>query len=339
MSDINLNALAEWAKTAAPEVQGLNRAEKITVGQSNPSYFLFADSGEYVLRRKPFGELLKSAHAVDREFRVQSALAETDVPVPRMIALCDDDDVIGSMFYLMERVAGVNHPEPLLKGLEPSARGKVIDEMNRGLAALHDVDVAAVGLSDYGPDGSYFERQYSRWVKQYRASEMDEIKDMDRLIDMLGERIPADDGQRGLVHGDYRIDNMMFAKDTHVCTALLDWELSTLGHPLADLGGVLMQWQLPPGSLGRGLAGVDRAEAGLPSDQAFVERYCERRGMSEAPAMHFYVAFSFFRMAAIIQGVAKRAADGNASDPEGGRKLGTFVPIFAQNGIKALEAA
>lgn len=339
MSDLDLSAISAWAQDHAPGISGLRRAEKINMGQSNPSYFLYADSGDYVLRRKPFGVLLKSAHAVDREYRVQKALLGTDVPVPRVIALCEDDAVIGAMFYVMERVAGVNHPLPELADLTPDGRGKVADEMNRVLAALHDVDVSAVGLGDYGPEGNYFERQYSRWVKQYRASELSEIKDMNRLIDQLGAQIPEDDGQRGLVHGDFRIDNMMFDESTHACTALLDWELSTLGHPLADLGAVLMQWQLPPGALGRGLAGLDRAALGLPTDAEFTARYFERRGLPVAPNMSFYVAFAFFRMAAIIQGVAKRAEDGNASDPEGGRRLGSFVPVFAQNGLMALDAA
>ncbi|MHA3915948.1 phosphotransferase family protein [Halovulum sp. GXIMD14793] len=339
MSDLDLSAVADWAATHAPEIQGLKQAEKITVGQSNPSYFLNADSGDYVLRRKPFGELLKSAHAVDREFRVQKALAETAVPVPRVIALCEDDSVIGAMFYLMARVPGINHAEPSLQDQSPAARGAIMDAMNRVLADLHQVDPVAVGLGDYGPEGSYYARQYGRWTKQYRASETGVVAQMDRLIDMLSERIPQDDGQRTLVHGDYRIDNMIFDADTNQCAAVLDWELSTLGHPLSDLGGVLMQWRLPPGKLGRGLAGIDRAKAGLPSDENFVARYCERRGIEPIDDMPFYIAFAFFRMAAILQGVAKRALDGNASDPEGGKQLGAFVPHFAQNGIDALAEA
>lgn len=337
MADLDVAAVEAWAQTHAPEITGPIRAEKIAVGQSNPTFILHAGSGDFVLRRKPMGKLLKSAHAVDREFRVQKALAGTDVPVPRMIALCEDDAVIGSAFYVMSRVEGVNHTDPRLPELDVSARGTVMDEMNRVLAALHDVDIDAVGLSDYGPEGNYYERQVSRWTKQYRASEMGTVADMDRLIDALSERIPADDGQRTLVHGDYRIDNMIFDADTHGCRAILDWELSTLGHPYSDLAAVIMQWQLPPGASGRGLAGVDRAAEGLMSDGDFIARYCARRGIQRIDDMGFYVAFAFFRMAAIIQGVAKRAADGNASDPERGARMGGYVPIFAQGGLKALE--
>lgn len=336
MDDLDVTAVEAWAKTHAPEIEGPITAQKIAVGQSNPTFILHAASGDFVLRRKPPGKLLKSAHAVDREFRVQKALAGTAVPVPRMIALCEDDGVIGSMFYVMSRVEGVNHTDPRLEDLPIPARGKVLDEMNRVLADLHEVDIEAVGLSDYGPEGNYYERQVNRWTGQYRASEMGTVQPMDRLIDALAERIPEDDGQRTLVHGDYRIDNMIFDADSHECRAVLDWELSTLGHPYADLAAVIMQWQLPPGANGRGLAGVDRKTEGLISDGAFIARYCERRGIGPIADMGFYVAFAFFRMAAIIQGVAKRAADGNASDPKRGAKMGAYVPLFAEGGLKAL---
>lgn len=339
MSDLNLDAVAAWAATHAPEIKGLNSAEKIAVGQSNPTFILHADSGDFVLRRKPPGQLLKSAHAVDREFRVQGALANSAVPVPRMIALCDDDDVIGSMFYVMERVAGVNHGDPQLPDLAPEARSTVVLNMAHVLAALHDVDLEAVGLTDYGAPGNYYARQLSRWTKQYRATETGTVADMDWLIDALTEQLPEDDGQNGLVHGDYRIDNMIFDTQTHQINAVLDWELSTLGHPYADLAAVLMQWRLPPGDLGRGLAGVDRDALGLPSDDAFVDAYCKARGITEAPQLDYYIAFAFFRMAAILQGVAKRALDGNASNPEAGRKMGALVPAFAQGGVAALRGA
>lgn len=337
MADLDLAAVESWLAGVAPDVKGPLRAEKIMGGQSNPTFLLHGPSGDYVLRRKPPGTLLKSAHAVDREFRVQQALAGSQVPVPRMIALCDDDSVIGSMFYVMQRVPGVTHRDPRLPDQTPAARAAIMDEMNRVLAALHDVDINAAGLSDYGPEGNYYERQIARWTKQYRASETQPIPQMDRLIDALNDRMPADDGQRTLAHGDYRIDNMIFDADTHRCNALLDWELSTLGHPYADLAAVIMQWQLPPGREGRGLAGVDRAALGLPSDAEFVARYCERRGISGIDDLGFYIAFAFFRMGAIIQGVAKRALDGNASDPEGGKRLGAFVPMFGQGGLDALE--
>ena len=272
---------------------------------------------------------------MDREFRVQSALAETDVPVPRMLALCTDDDVIGTMFYIMQHVEGRNIDDPSMPSESPTARSAIIDEMNRVLAAIHTVDVEAVGLSDFGPPGNYYERQLARWTKQYRALQTEEIALMERLIEWLGTHMPPDDGQRTLVHGDYRIDNMLFATDAPRCRAVLDWELSTLGHPYADLAGVIMQWQLPPGSEGRGLAGMDRAVAGLPTDAEFVAAYCARRGLDGIAGFGFYVAFAFFRMAAILQGVKKRALDGNASNPEKALRLGAFVPRFAELGLEA----
>ncbi|WP_299417986.1 phosphotransferase family protein [uncultured Sulfitobacter sp.] len=310
---------------------------KFQGGQSNPTFMLETPSHSYVLRRKPPGVLLKSAHAVDREFRVQSALAGSDVPVSKMHLLCEDDSVIGSMFYIMDHVQGRNFNEPAMPDVAMADRTAIISEMNRVLAALHSVDINAVGLGDYGPEGNYFERQVGRWSKQYRASETDKIPAMDKLMDALvGER-PEDDGQRTLVHGDYRIDNMIFDATGTQCRAVLDWELSTIGHPFADLAAVIMQWQLPAGSEGRGMGGLDRAALGLPSDEEFIVNYCERRGLNGIDNFGYYLGFTFFRMAAIIQGVLKRALDGNASNPERAMKVGAFVPVFAQHGLDALK--
>ncbi len=330
-----LARVAEWMAAHVPRFQGPVTAQKFDVGQSNPTFRLQSPSGAYVLRRKPPGQLLKSAHAVDREYRVQSALAGSAVPVPRMYVLCDDDAVLGSMFYVMEHVAGRNLIDPTLPGETPEARAAIMAEMNRVLAAIHDVDVAAAGLSDYGAPGNYYARQLGRWTKQYRASETEAQPDMKALISWLEGALPPDDGQRGLVHGDYRIDNMLFAAQGADCLAVLDWELSTLGHPYADLAGVLMQWQLPPGTEGRGLAGVDRAALGLPTDEGFVADYCARRGIDAIEGLGFYVAFAFFRMAAILQGVKKRALDGNAANPEKALKLGAYVPQFSKLGLEA----
>lgn len=310
---------------------------KFQTGQSNPTFMLKTTEGNYVLRRKPPGVLLKSAHAVDREFRVQKALADTDVPVAKMHLLCEDDDVIGSAFYVMDHVAGRNLTDPRMPDSDPQSRAAVVDEMSRVLASLHQVDIDAVGLADYGPPGNYFERQLARWTKQYRASETEVIPEMNELIQALEKAMPKEDGQRGLVHGDYRIDNMIFASDGPTCQAVLDWELSTIGHPYADLAGVIMQWQMPPGSEGRGLAGIDRAALGLPSDQAFLESYCKRRGLDGIDNFGFYLSFSFFRMGGILQGVLKRALDGNASNPERAVKLGGFVSLFARSGLEALN--
>ena len=329
-------AVAAYLRDHIDGFEGPIEAEKFAVGQSNPTFLLRTPARNYVLRRKPPGQLLKSAHAVDREFRVQSALAETDVPVARMFHLCEDDAVIGSMFYVMEHVDGTNHQLPTLPDLPKGDRGPIIDDMNRVLAALHDVDIDAVGLTDYGPPGNYYERQISRWTKQYRASETVEVAAMDELIARLPTEMPADDGQRTLVHGDYRIDNMMFEKDGPRCLAVLDWELSTIGHPFADLAAVIMQWQMPPGPEGRGMAGLDRAAHGLPTDEEFVATYCKRRGLPGIDHFGFYLAFNFFRMTGIIQGVLKRALDGNASNPERGKMMGQYVPVFAEAGLKAL---
>ncbi|MDG2000095.1 MAG: phosphotransferase family protein, partial [Amylibacter sp.] len=291
----------------------------------------------YVLRRKPPGVLLKSAHAVDREFRVQSALAGTDVPVAKMHHLCEDNDVIGTMFYVMDAIDGRNHTLPTMPDVDNVRRGAVIDEMNRVLAALHDVDIDAVGLSDYGAPGNYFERQIGRWSKQYRASETVEVPAMNELMERLVEQMPEDDGQRTLVHGDYRIDNMMFEHDGPNCLAVLDWELSTTGHPYADLAAVIMQWQMPANKEGRGFEGVDRAKIGVPTDNQFIESYCQRRGIGQIDNFGFYLAFNFFRMTGIIQGVLKRAVDGNASNPERGIQMGQYVPVFANAGLQALN--
>ena len=330
-------AVAAYLRDRLPGFDGPIEAQKFEGGQSNPTFLLKTGAGNYVLRRKPPGQLLRSAHAVDREFRVQRALFGSAVPVARVHVLCQEPDVIGSDFYVMDHVAGRNFNEPLMQGASAPERTAVIDDMNRVLAALHEVDVAAVGLSDYGPPGHYLERQVGRWSKQYRASETQDLPDMNRLMQRLVDEMPEDDGQRTLVHGDYRIDNMIFEADGTRCLAVLDWELSTIGHPFADLASVIMQWQLPPGNQGRGLMGVQRGPLGLPSDEAFIAAYCARRGLPQIDNFGYYLGFCFFRMAAIIQGVLRRALDGNASNPARARQLGTLVPVFAANGLKALK--
>ena len=336
-SPLDVEAVSKYLKPRLDGFDGPLEATKFESGQSNPTFLLITPTNNYVLRRKPQGILLKSAHAVDREFRVQKALAGTDVPVAKMHHLCKDDSVIGSSFYIMDHISGRNFNEPTLGDLNNADRTSVMKDMNRVLAALHDVNIDAIGLADYGPPGHYLERQVGRWSKQYRASETKPLPAMNRLIDILTERRPVDDGQRTLVHGDYRIDNMIFERDGTRCLAVLDWELSTIGHPYADLASVIMQWQLPVGRKGRGLMGVDRADLGLPTDDAFIMQYCERRGLDGIDNFGYFVGFCFFRMAAIIQGVLKRALDGNASNPEQAKELGAYVPVFAEHGLKALR--
>ncbi|WP_193176983.1 phosphotransferase family protein [Oricola nitratireducens] len=337
-AQLDTNAVGHWLEEHLPGFRGPVEAEKFPGGQSNPTFRLSTPGGTYVLRRKPPGVLLKSAHAVDREYRVQKALAGTDVPVAHMYVLCEDDTVIGSAFYAMEDVRGRNFDDPRLDGVDQEMRGRIFDEMNRVLAAIHGVDIDAVGLSDYGAAGNYYRRQIDRWSKQYRASETENIQEMEELMAWLDANVPDDDGRRTLVHGDYRLDNMLFAPDGPQCLAVLDWELSTIGHPFADLAAVIMQWRLPTGPQGRGLAGVDRAAQGLPSDDEFIEAYCRRTSVSRIDRFGFYLAFCFFRMASILQGVKKRALDGNASDPERGLQMGAYVPRFASSGIEAARS-
>ncbi len=334
---LDTTAVVAWLTQHLPGFAGPVQAEKFSGGQSNPTYRLTTPTGSYVLRRKPPGVLLKSAHAVEREFRVQQALAETDVPVARMHVLCEDADIIGTPFYIMDEVRGRNFDAPALPGLTPGERHAIIDEMNRVLAAIHDVDLAATGLADYGPSGNYYRRQIDRWTQQYHATATDDLPEMTALMAWLDAHIPPEDGQRTLVHGDYRLDNLLFAADSPRCLAVLDWELSTIGHPYADLAAVIMQWSMPATPEGRGLAGLDRAALGLWSDAEFIARYCERRGLPPIGSFGFYLAFSYFRMAAILQGVRKRALDGNASDPERGLQLGRHVPQFAQRGLAATQ--
>lgn len=338
MAALDLDKVQKYLTANIPDFSGPITAEKTPTGQSNPTFILKSSSGTYVLRRKPEGDLLKSAHAVDREFRVISALAKTDVPVPQALHLCEDEGVIGSMFYVMSYVEGRNWVDPRSPDLDADARAQVFDSMNATLARLHAVDVAAVGLSDYGKPGNYFARQVGRWTSQYRASETETIPDMDALIAWLEAEMPGDDGRVSLVHGDWRIDNLLFDTQGRV-NAVLDWELSTLGHPFADLGYQIMQWQMPPGKVGRGLAGVDRAHLGIPSDDAYIEAYARRAGLSDVPDLAYAIAFSFFRMAAILQGVKKRALDGNASDPAGGLALGAYVPMFAAAALQRIGAS
>ncbi len=290
-------------------------------GQSNPTYQLITPARRYVMRSKPgpAAKLLPSAHAVEREFRVMHALAGQGVPVPRMELLCEDEAVIGRAFYVMEMVEGRVLWDQSLPGMSPAGRNAIYDEMNRVIAALHGVDVAGAGLADYGKPGSYFERQIGRWTKQYLASVTEPIDAMDRMIEWLPAHMPAaarDDAQVAVVHGDFRLDNLIFHPTEPRIVAVLDWELSTLGHPLADFSYHCMSWHIPPGAF-RGIAGLDLAALGIPSEREYVRRYCARTGRGDPAALmgdwNFYLAFNMFRLASIMQGIAKRVVDGTAS--------------------------
>ena len=332
-AQIDLVALSRYLEAQLPDFKGPISAEKTPSGQSNPTFLLTSPSGRYVLRKKPPGQLLKSAHAVDREYRVMKGLEHTDVPVPRMLHLCEDDAVLGTAFFVMEFVDGTVFWNPALPELEKAQRTKVYDEENRALAALHLVDPAEVGLADFGKAGSYFARQRDRWTKQYRASETGRLDDMETLIAWLEKNEQPDDGRVSLVHGDYRLDNMIFANDGSHLLAVIDWELSTLGHPFSDLAYQCMQWRLPNRDAMRGLADVDRTALGIPTEAEYIAKYCERVGIGAIPNWNYYLAFSFFRLAAIVQGVKKRGLEGNASNPEKARKSGEMVPVLAKMAV------
>ena len=297
-------------------------------GQSNPTYLLEAESGNYVLRRKPPGKLLESAHAVDREYRVISALYAAGFPVPRPCVLCEDDEVIGTMFYIMECVDGRIFWELDLPGMAPDAREALYDDINRTLARLHSFDYAALGLDDYGKPGNYFARQIARWTRQYRASETATIKPMDRLIDWLPGHVPDDDSA-SVVHGDFRLDNLVVHPEEPRVIAVLDWELSTIGHPLADLTYHLMAWQMPEIGIGStGLLGKDLEALGIPDEESYTARYCQRTGRSGGiEHRDFYSAFNFFRLAAILQGIAGRVRDGTAASAHAAQAAGAVMPL------------
>jgi aminoglycoside phosphotransferase (APT) family kinase protein len=285
--------------------------EQFQGGQSNPTYRVTTSRQRYVLRRKPPGPLLPSAHAIDREYRVMSALATTGVPVATMVALCEDDAVIGTAFYLMEYVEGRILWDPTLPGMSREGRRAHYDELNRVLALLHEVDYAAIGLADYGKPGQYIARQIARWSKQYQSGSAEPIAAMERLIEWLPKHLPEGDETR-IVHGDYRLDNVIFHPTEPRVLAVLDWELSTLGHPLSDFAYQVMAWRLTPTEF-RGIKGFDLAALGIPDEAEYVAAYCRRTGRNGIPHWEFYLIFNMFRIAAILHGVLSRALQGNAA--------------------------
>jgi aminoglycoside phosphotransferase (APT) family kinase protein len=296
---------------------GVLSAEQFKGGQSNPTFKLTAGGQHYVLRTKPgpAAKLLPSAHAIDREFRVMDALNKAGFPAARQYALCNDESVIGRAFYIMEFVEGRVLWDQALPGMSPAERGAIYDELNRVISLLHSIDYAAIGLADYGKPGNYFARQIERWTRQYQASITEPIAAMDQLIDWLPKHIPPGD-DTAIVHGDFRLDNMIFHPTEPRILAVLDWELSTLGHPAADFSYHCMSWHIPPGQF-RGIAGLDLAALGIPSQQAYIDRYCERTGKSiDVKDFNFYLAFNMFRLASIMQGIMKRYVDGTAASAQ-----------------------
>lgn len=316
----DVEALTVWLHEHLDGFAGPLAIEQFAGGQSNPTFKLVTPQRSYVMRAKPgpAAELLPSAHAIEREYRVMHALAASDVPVARMLALCEDEAVIGRAFYVMEYVEGRVLWDPSLPGMTPAQRASVYDETNRVIAALHKIDVTAVGLADFGKPGNYLARQIARWSKQYEASETEPIDAMHRLIEWLPAHLPARaDGaeQVAVVHGDYRLDNLIFHPREPRVLAVLDWELSTLGDPIVDFAYHAMAWHVDPRAF-RGIAGLDLPALGIPDEKRYIERYCERTGFSIAGDWNFYLAFNMFRIAAILQGIMKRATVGTAASAQ-----------------------
>ena len=335
-SPLDIRLLGRYLESQVNGFKALKFADKFPDGQSNPTYLLTAESGQYVLRRQPAGELLKSAHAVDREFRVIKALQQSDVPVPVALHLCEDRELIGSLFYIMSYEQGRTFWDPTLPELDAAQRSAIYDEMSRVLAALHDVDIESAGLQDYGRPGNYFERQISRWSKQYRASETETIPAMDHLIEWLPANMPDDGGEVSLIHGDFRMDNMIFHPTSTKIIALLDWELSTLGHPYADLAYQCMQWRMGRNDVISGFGEVDRKALGIPDESEYIAQYCQSRNIGSIPNWNFYLIFGFFRFAAILQGVLKRAIEGNASSGKA-FEYGALTPKLANMAVQLID--
>jgi aminoglycoside phosphotransferase (APT) family kinase protein len=327
-------ALSAWMKQHVEGFSGPLALEQFRGGQSNPTFRLSAGGKRYVLRRKPPGKLLPSAHAVDREYRVITALYGTAVPVARSYALCLDDSIIGTAFYIMDYVEGRIFWDPGLPDLEPRQRGAIFDAMNAVIAALHQLDYTALGLANFGKPGSYFARQIDRWTKQYRASETEKIEAMDRLIEWLPGNLPPDD-ETAIVHGDYRLDNMIFHPTEPRILAVLDWELSTLGNPLADFSYHMMTWEFGPEAY-RGLGGKDLKALGIPTKEEYQALYCRRTGRSGIDHWDFYMAYNMFRLAAILQGIMGRVVEGTAANARA-RESGARARALAENGWRQAE--
>jgi aminoglycoside phosphotransferase (APT) family kinase protein len=340
---VDLDALRTWLAKNLPGFAGPLSVEMFKGGQSNPTYKLITPNKSYVMRAKPgpVAKLLPSAHAVEREFAVMHGLQDTDVPVPHMYCLCEDETVIGRAFYVMEFMQGRVLWDQSLPGMDGTQRAAIYNEMNRVISELHKVDYTARGLATYGKPGNYFDRQIGRWSKQYTASITQPIAEMDQLMQWLPKNIPEmakNEKMVSIVHGDYRLDNLMFDAEQPKVVAVLDWELSTLGHPLADFSYHCMAWHIPPGSF-RGIAGLDLAALGIPSEEEYIRLYCERTGLAQPEQLksdwNFYMAYNMFRIAAILQGIAKRVEAGTASSAQavssaaGARPLAQMAWKFA----------
>lgn len=326
--DFDVGSAADWLGAHVEGFAGPITVTKFPGGQSNPTYRLHSPDRDYVLRRKPFGAILPSAHAVEREHKLIAALHPTGFPVARPYALCEDAAVIGAPFFVMEMVEGRTFWDGKLPDLQPAERGAIYRSMITTLARLHSIDPASVGLGDYGAPGNYFERQVKRWTKQYRAAQTDDIWQIERLIEWLPATLPPQD-RVSIIHGDYRIDNLIFAPERPEVSAVLDWELSTLGDPLSDFAYVAMNWVMP-GDTGSALARVDFDATGIPTLEEVTELYCSAMGRAGIPDLNWYFAYSLFRLIGIVQGIKKRILDGNASSSQAAEVAARVVPLAEQ---------
>lgn len=325
MSDLDEARLAGWLAATLPDGGGVLTLEKFPGGQSNPTYRVTRGGEAMVLRRKPFGTLLPSAHAVEREYRLIAALEPAGFPVPRAIALCEDADVIGAPFYLMALVEGRGFWNGVLPDVARDQRRPLYEAMIDTLAALHAIDHEAVGLADFGRPGNHFARQVERWTRQYRAAQTDDIPEAERLIEWLPATVPAQQ-RTSIIHGDYRIDNLVFAPDAPRVAAVLDWELATIGDPLADFAYLAMNWVMPADGRS-GLGGIDLAAEGLPTLDEAIARYCAATARDGLPDLHWYFAYNLFRLMGIVQGIKKRLIDGNASNAQAEQMAARVMPL------------
>lgn len=334
----DVERLQKYFREHGLEIRGELEVQQFKGGQSNPTYQLSAGNQRYVLRRKPPGNILPSAHAVEREYRIMHALRDSSVPVPRMLCLCEDATVIGTPFYVMEHVAGRVIWDADLPGMEPEQRRAHYRELNRVIAALHSVDPAAVGLADFGKPGNYVERQIARWIKQYRAAETEKIEAMENLIEWLPQNIPQDTSN-SLTHGDYRFDNVIFHPTEPRILAVIDWELATLGDPLADFVYHCMPYRLPGGPLEK-ISDAQKNALGIPTEKEYRAIYCEFTGRQEIPGFDFYMAFGMFRLVGILQGIVKRFLDGNASSAhaaESGKRTRPVAEAGWQQALRVIN--
>jgi aminoglycoside phosphotransferase (APT) family kinase protein len=336
VSELDCTALTVWLRSAVSGFKTLERIERFSGGQSNPTYRLETSNSRYVLRRKPFGDLLSSAHAVDREYRLLTALYPTGFPVPQPIAYCDDPTVIGSVFYLMSMVEGRTLWDGTLPDVPSYDRNAHYHAIVDTLASLHKLDHRKLGLEQFGAPGNYFRRQVDRWTKQYRASQTDNIPEIEHLIEWLPQSIP-DQTHTAIIHGDYRIDNLIFARDNPSVRAVLDWELATIGDPLADFAYLAMHWILPRDGKAT-LAGSSFRDLGLPTLDQITGRYCAQTGRDSLPDLHWYFAYNLFRLVGIGQGIKKRLAAGNASSPAAAQAIERLVPLAQAAWAEARKA-